>query len=158
MYYSGPRIFIQTICTLALQNQAMIQRIQSLWLLLAAVCAFLTFRVSFFYGVKTGAAANEALNATSDMLLIITAAVTGLGAFIAIFLYKNRKVQLRVTVLVLIVSILNLVLYFVRRQQYSGGEFSLTSIVSFVIPLFLVLAARGIWKDQKLIKSLDRLR
>jgi len=136
----------------------MIQRIQSLWLLLAATCAFLTFRVSFFYGLKTGSAANEALNATSDMLLIITAAITGLGAFIAIFLYKDRKVQLRLTVAVLIISILNIVLYFVHTKQYADGKFSLTSVVSFVIPVFLLLAVRGIWKDQKLIKSLDRLR
>lgn len=136
----------------------MIQRIQSLWLLLATVCAFLTFRVSFFYGLKTGATVNEALNATTDMLLIIAAAVTGLGSFIAIFLYKNRKVQLQVTIVVLIVSLLNLVLYFVHIRQYADGRFSLTSIVSFIIPVFLILAARGIWKDQKLIKSLDRLR
>lgn len=135
----------------------MIQRIQSLWLLFAAVCAFLTFRVSFFFGLKAGAAAPEGLNATSDMLLIITAAATGLGAFIAIFLYKDRKVQLRITVVALILSILNLILYFVHTTQYKG-EFTLTSIVSFIIPVFLILAIRGIWKDQKLIKSLDRLR
>jgi ABC-type thiamin/hydroxymethylpyrimidine transport system permease subunit len=136
----------------------MIQRIQSVWLLLAAICAFLTFRVSFFYGLRTGATVNEALNATSDMLLIITAAATGLGAFIAIFLYKDRKVQLRVTMIALVVAVLNLVLYFVHIKQYADGRFSLTSIVSFIIPVFLLLSARGIWKDQKLIKSLDRLR
>ena len=136
----------------------MIQRLQSLWLLLAAVCAFLTFRVSFFYGLKTGATANEELNAASAMLLIITAAITGLGAFIAIFLYKNRKLQLRITAVVLVVSILNLVLYFMHTKEYATGKFSLTSVVSFVIPVLLLLAIRGIWKDQKLIKSLDRLR
>jgi len=92
------------------------------------------------------------------MLLIITAAITGLGAFIAIFLYKDRKVQLRLTVAVLIISIINIVLYFVHTKQYADGKFSLTSVVSFVIPVFLLLAVRGIWKDQKLIKSLDRLR
>ena len=92
----------------------MIQRIQSIWLLLAAVCSFLTFRVSFFYGLKTGATINEPLNATTDILLIICAAATGLGSFIAIFLYKDRKVQLRVTIIALIISLVSLVLYFVQ--------------------------------------------
>ena len=136
----------------------MIQRIQSIWLLLAAVCSFLTFRVSFFYGLKTGATINEPLNATTDILLIICAAATGLGSFIAIFLYKDRKVQLRVTIIALIISLVSLVLYFVHARQYVDGRISLASIVSFVIPVFLFFAARGIWKDQKLIKSLDRLR
>jgi peptidoglycan/LPS O-acetylase OafA/YrhL len=136
----------------------MIQRIQSLWLLLAAVCSFLTFRVSFFYGLKTGATVNEPLNATSDILLIICAAVAGLGSFIAIFLYKDRKMQIRVAIIALIVSVVSLVLYFVHAKQYADGRLSLAAIVSFIIPVFLILAIRGIWKDQKLIKSLDRLR
>ena len=135
----------------------MIQRMQSIWLLLAAVCSFLTFRVSFFYGLKTGATVNESLNATSTLLLIICASVTRLGAFIAIFLYKDRKVQLRITIVALLVSIISLVLYFSQTNNYKG-EFTITAIVSIVIPVFLFLAARGIYKDQKLVKSLDRLR
>jgi len=136
----------------------MIQRLQSVWLLLAAVCSFLTFRVSFYYGLKTGATVNEELNATSSILLIICAAAAGLGAFIAIFLYKDRKTQLRVTAIALIFSILSLVIYFSQTKNYSDGKFTLTSIVSILIPVFLALAIRGIWKDQKLVKSLDRLR
>jgi drug/metabolite transporter (DMT)-like permease len=142
----------------SVENQAMIQRMQSIWLLLAAVCSFLTFRVSFYYGLKTGASINEALNATSGILLIICAAATGLGSFIAIFLYKDRKTQIRVTAITLILSLLSLVIYFSQTKNYTDGRFSLTAIVSIVIPVFLVLAIRGVWKDQKLVKSLDRLR
>ena len=136
----------------------MIQRMQSVWLLLAAVCSFLTFRVSFYYGLKTGVAVNEALNASSSILLIICAAATGLGSFITIFLYKDRKTQMRVAAIALIFSILSLVIYFSQTKNYTDGRFSLTAIVSIVIPVFLILAIRGIWKDQKLVKSLDRLR
>ena len=99
----------------------MIQRLQSVWLLLASVCAFLTFRVSFYYGVKVGSTVNESLNANSHMLLIICAAATGLGAFIAIFLYKDRKVQLRITIITLIISLIYLVLYFVQTLHRQGA-------------------------------------
>ncbi|MEJ0104041.1 MAG: DUF4293 domain-containing protein [Bacteroidota bacterium] len=135
----------------------MIQRIQSVWLLLAAVFSFLTFKVSFFFGLKAGTNVNESLNATSSILLIICASATGLGAFIAIFLYKDRKTQLRITTAALIISILSLVIYFSQTRNYTG-QFTITAVVSLVIPLLLFLAARGIWKDQKLVRSLDRLR
>jgi peptidoglycan/LPS O-acetylase OafA/YrhL len=136
----------------------MIQRIQSVWLLLASVCAFLTFRLSFYFGQKTGTTANEPLNATSTILLIVLAAATGLGAFIAIFLYKDRKAQLRVTVAAIILSILSLVVYYTQIKNYTDGKLTLSSIISILIPVILFLAARGIWRDQKLVKSLDRLR
>ncbi len=135
----------------------MIQRIQSVWLLLAAVFSFLTFKVSFFFGLKAGTNVNESLNATSSILLIICASATGLGAFIAIFLYKDRKTQLRITTAALIISILSLVIYFSQTRNYAG-QFTITAVVSLVIPLLLFLAARGIWKDQKFVRSLDRLR
>ena len=136
----------------------MIQRIQTIWLLLASVCSFLTFRVSFYYGLKTGITINEPLNATSDILLIILAAATGIGAFVAIFLFKDRKTQLRVTIAAILLSILSIVIYFARTKNFTDGRFTITAIVSVLVPVFLFLAAKGIWKDQKLVKSLDRLR
>ena len=136
----------------------MIQRIQSLWLLLASACSFLTFRVSFYYGQKAGSTLNEPLNANSNILLIILAAVTGVGAFIALFLFKDRKIQLRVTIVTLLLSILSIVIYFSQTKNYTDGRFTITAIVSVLIPLLLFFAARGIWRDQKLVKSLDRLR
>src|ERR1044071_7769948 len=125
----------------------MIQRVQTLWLLLAAVCAFLGFRVSFYFGTLKGTQVNTPLYATASMLLIICAAATGLGAFISIFLYKNRKLQMRITLLSLILSILTLVLYVAETGKYDTGSYTLTSVITFVIPVFLILAARGIWKD-----------
>ena len=148
----------QSICILALKYKGMIQRIQSLWLLLASVCSFLTFRVSFYYGQKAGGTLNEPLNANSSILLIILAAATGIGAFITLFLFKDRKTQLRVTILTLLLSILSIVIYFAQTKYFTDGRFTITAIVSVLVPLFLFFAARGIWKDQKLVKSLDRLR
>jgi hypothetical protein len=43
-------------------------------------------------------------------------------------------------------------------KKYIQGNYTLTSILSFIIPLFFILAWLGIRKDEKLIKSMDRLR
>lgn len=139
----------------------MIQRIQSVWLLLAAIAALLTFKFSFYGGYLIG---NIVLNdwkvltASSSLLLIILASLTGIGSFIAIFLYKDRKTQLRVTIVALILSLLSIIIYFSEIKNYEKGAIALTSVIAFLVPVFLFFAMKGIWKDQKLIKSLDRLR
>ena len=136
----------------------MIQRIQSIWLLLAAVASLLTFKFPFYFGQRVGGLINEDLNAASGLLLIIFAAATGIGSFIAIFLYKDRKTQLRIAIAALLLSVLSLVIYFTQIKNFTSGQLTFTAIIAFLVPIFLLLAAKGIWKDQKLIKSLDRLR
>jgi hypothetical protein len=55
-------------------------------------------------------------------------------------------------------SIINIVLYITELKKFSSGNMSLAAILALAIPVFLLLAIRGIWKDEKLVKSLDRLR
>jgi peptidoglycan/LPS O-acetylase OafA/YrhL len=139
----------------------MIQRIQTLWLLLAAVAAFLTSTFSFFSGNIIAADQTkkfEELTARSNWLLLVLTIILGTGILIAIFLYKNRKLQLRTVLTAIILSIANIALYFYQSQKFVEGKPDLTALIALVIPVFLVLAARGINKDEKLVKSLDRLR
>ncbi len=141
----------------------MIQRIQSVWLLLSAVAAFLTLKLSFFSGNTVAADQTKAFqhfSATSSLVILILTAVLGATAFIAIFLYKNRKLQLRITFSALLISIINIVLYYYQAQKFVAAErsYSITAMAAVVIPVFLLLAIRGIYKDHKLVKSLDRLR
>lgn len=142
----------------------MIQRIQSIWLLLAAAAAFLTLKFSFYSGniIAAGSSSRTyaALTAQGNMLLLILTAGLGLASLISIFLYKNRKQQFRIVLLCLVISIINLVLFFVETRKYVVGEgnFDLTAAIAFAVPIFLFLALRGIRKDDKLVKSLDRLR
>jgi hypothetical protein len=77
---------------------------------------------------------------------------------IIVFLFKNRKLQLNLTLVALAVSIINLIIYFVEIKKFASGTVSLSAIFAFAIPVFLFFASRGIWKDKKLIKDLDRLR
>ena len=139
----------------------MIQRIQTIWLFLAAAAAALTFRLPFYSGNRATTdpfGKVMELTASSNMILLFLTAVLVAGCIILIFFYKDRKTQLRLTIVAIVLSIINLVLYFSETKKFVSGNFALTAALSFLIPLFLLFAARGIWKDEKLVKSLDRLR
>jgi len=136
---------------------------QSIWLLLAAVCGILTMRYSFFSGNKLGdnqAKLFESLTATTSILILVLTIGLVSGILIDIFLYKNRKLQLRIAILGIVVSVLNIFLYYKQTQNFlpNEGTYDLTAVLTLAIPILLILAARGIYKDQKLVKSLDRLR
>jgi hypothetical protein len=139
----------------------MLQRIQTLWLLLAAICAFLTIRLSFYSGnieVVGQPSSFQYLNAAFNIwILILTIALVCI-ATIDIFLYKNRKLQGRLSLLGILLSLLNLFLYYKQTHRFAAGNYDLTAILALAIPVFFFLAMRGIYRDEKLVKSLDRLR
>jgi hypothetical protein len=140
----------------------MIQRLQTVWLLLAAAAAFCSLQFSFYSGtmVVENQSKRVELTAQGNLLLLILSAGVGIASLISIFLYKNRKTQLRIVLVTLLVSILNLVLFFMQTKKFVPGEgnYSLTAIFAIIVPVFLILALKGIKKDEKLVKSLDRLR
>ncbi|MEO7309022.1 MAG: DUF4293 domain-containing protein [Chitinophagaceae bacterium] len=139
----------------------MIQRMQSIWLFLAAVAAFLSFKFSFFSGNFIGpdkVKVFKSLTASGNLVLLTLTVAVGVVALVAIFLYKNRKLQMRFTLATLLMSLLTIILYYNQTQLFVEGKYDLTAVVTLLVPIFLVLAARGIYKDQKLIRSLDRLR
>ena len=136
----------------------MIQRLQSLWLLLAAACAFATFKFSYYSGTKVNDLALHELNATSTLLLMITTIAVGVLALINIFLFKKRTLQLRLCVLGIFLEALLIFLYYREVKTFTQGTYSLTAILHSIIVLAFVLAAMGINKDLKIIKGSDRLR
>ena len=136
----------------------MIQRLQSLWLLLAAACAFATFKFSYYSGTKVNDLALHELNATGTLLLMITTIVVGVLALINIFLFKKRTLQLRLCVLGIFLEALLIFLYYREVKTFTQGTYSLTAILHSIIVLAFVLAAMGINKDLKIIKGSDRLR
>jgi peptidoglycan/LPS O-acetylase OafA/YrhL len=139
----------------------MIQRIQSVYLLVAGIFAALTYKFPFYSGNLVGkdnVQKFEKLTASSNFLLMIFTAGLTAGALIIIFLYKNRKQQLWLTLAAAALSVLNLVFYFSGIKNFTSGNISLTAVLALGIPVLLLLAARGTWKDEKLVKSLDRLR
>ena len=135
----------------------MIQRVQSIWLLLASVFAFLTMKFAFLIGTNALTAFGE-FNATNNMILLVLTSMLGTLCLFTIFVFKQRKLQLWLTIFALFISLLNIFLYFVYEKNYLNSHLALTSVFAFLIPVFLFFAARGIYKDQKLVKSMNRLR
>ena len=91
------------------------------------------------------------------LILIVTIAlIIGIGW--NIFNYKTRSKQLWITIGLIVLSLLNIVLYWYDISEFQEGGLSLTAVVALAIPVLLFMAARGIRKDEKLIKSTDRLR
>ena len=135
----------------------MIQRIQSIWLLLAAAASFATLKLSFYSGNKDNNLFEELTGSSYFPLLILSVSV-GLLALITIFLYKNRKLQIFLSLVGIVLQLIVLAIYFQQTKTYVQGSFTLTSAVSFIIPVFFIMAWLGIRKDEKLIKSMDRLR
>ncbi|MBK8608989.1 MAG: DUF4293 family protein [Chitinophagaceae bacterium] len=136
----------------------MIQRFQSLWLLLAAAGAFAGFKFSFYSGNKPDDTLLHELNASSSFLLMISTIAVGGLAFISIFLFKKRTLQLRLCVLGIVLEALLIFLYYREVNNFTQGTYSLTAILQMVIVLAFVLAARAINKDARLLKESDRLR
>lgn len=155
----------------------MIQRIQTIWLLLAAVFAAITFRFPFYSGERvvntaTTTATNTPnttppvnpvtgltdLDANTTIWLTILTVLAGAIAFVTIFLFNNRRMQLRLTYLGIFLTVVLLVVYFLEMQNFTKGNIALWCIFYFAILACYILAAQGITKDEKLIKSMDRLR
>ena len=136
----------------------MIQRIQSIWLLLAAACAFAGFKFSYYSGTKINDTALHELNATSTLLLMITTVAVGVLALITIFLFKKRTLQLRLSALGILLEAVLIFLYYREVRTFVQGTYSLTAILHSIIVMAFVLAARGINNDSKLLRESNRLR
>lgn len=136
----------------------MIQRIQSVWLLLAAACAFASFKFPYYTGTNTKGLASYELKADENFLLLLTTVVVGGLAFFTIFLFKKRPLQKGLCILGILLEALLIFLYYREVQKFTQGTYSLTAILHSIIVICFFLAARGISRDQRKLKESDRLR
>lgn len=145
----------------------MIQRKQSIWLLLASLT-----NLALFFVVLYKAAAPSALTSpegfihtTNRLTLMLNAGIITAVPFIAIFLFGNRKRQRLITSFCIIaclsfVSLMWMVTNNADKQSglATQGQWQPGALLPFAAIIFLILAIRGINKDEKLVKSMDRLR
>ena len=137
----------------------MLQRIQTIWLFLAAVCIFLTLKFSTYSGTNKEMVSPYFLKGTENILLMFVTLAVGILALVAIFLYTHRKLQLRLAIGAIIVELLLMFLYYREVETFIGkGAISLTAALHVLALIFLFLAIRGISADEKLIKDSNRLR
>ena len=140
----------------------MIQRIQSIWLVIAAALSGAGFGLSFFSGNKLSETVNTKewieFTATQNLfIMILTVAIT-VAALVAVFRYKDRRRQMLVIFATAILAFVNIALYYNAKSSFAEAKLDLGSLFSFAVPLFLLLAIRSGYKDEKLVKSTDRLR
>lgn len=139
----------------------MIQRQQTLWLLLASLAGVLSFMFPFLTGKgtdKTGALTDVYLKADSSFLLLICSiAAVGLSA-ITIFLFKDRKLQMRLCLVGILLAVVILVLYITQMNKVSKSTLALSCVLPIAVLAGYFMAFRHIRKDEKLVKSLDKLR
>jgi hypothetical protein len=136
----------------------MIQRIQSIWLLIASIVTFFTLKVSFYSGTYLPDNLYHQLNGTESLTIMIPTIGLGILSLVTIFLFKNRVTQLWLCIVAILIDLLLLFLYYRETSNFTKGDYAFTAVLHIVIIAALILAARGINKDEKLIKDSNRLR
>ncbi len=154
----------------------MIQRIQTIYLALAAICLSLTLFLPLF-GYITGDSLSQAVSvysvsnlnsgesteAAGRIGLLILIPLTVVIILFNIFQFANRKRQLSICALLylLLAGIIAYMMFFtewnrpdeMKSMSWGAGYFGPIAALPLVF-----LANRSIKKDENLIKSLDRLR
>ena len=145
----------------------MIQGKQSIWLLLAALlnaAVFLGANFSIETRIQNVLQTNRytVLQHLPSTLFILAAIVLSL---IAIFLFRKRPLQMKISLLALLATMaycfinwMRIKEIFANNKMISNYSFGLASITPYFAIVFILLACLGIRKDEKLVKSLDRLR
>lgn len=142
----------------------MLQRKQTIWLLLASVLAFLSLKFPVYTGnvlennVKVFKNLTAYNNLSYGLIVLILTIALATACLFTIFLYKNRKKQMLLCIGLTIIAIVNLVLYYLQSKLFIDGAYAITAVIVICIPILTLLAARGIYKDEQLVKSLDRIR
>lgn len=150
----------------------MLQRIQTIYLLLVAACMVLasvlplatltfngqpvTFEAMGFY--QNG----EIIFATWGLFAL--GAISAILALITVFLYKKRMLQIRLTIMNMVIMIgfyaFFLFLIFMRNPDanITFEKIAIGLIMPLIALIFGWLAIRKIGADEALVRSLNRLR
>lgn len=148
----------------------MLQRIQSIYLLLAAIsmavaafCPIMNLIDNCMLYPCGIIKVEELIKPTWGIISIV--GLSALLSFITIFLYKKRKKQISciyVNILIILFYYITTLVYLLSYYNNIGFEaiqsFSYGGILPILALIFLVLAKIAIGKDEKLVKSLDRIR
>ena len=136
----------------------MIQRVQTLWMILAAIAVFLTIKFSFYSGTLVIDNSYHAVMAVDNFFILMLTSALGTCIIIDIFLFKHRSVQFRIILAAILAECFIIFMYIRQTNKFSVGNFNIWSALHLFIILFLIFAAKGIYKDSKLIKESNRLR
>lgn len=160
-------------------KQIMIQRIQSVYLAIAALVLTIAFFFPVIIYINEGQVWLEVLlkglkdNSSpqlglSNNLLIPLQILNGIiivMAIASIFLYKNRKSQMKLVRLGIVLTLVVIALIFfyyaniLAKITSTIPDFNQTGVYLILVALVMfILANRSIMKDDKLVRASDRLR
>lgn len=143
----------------------MIQRIQTVFLALGALCSFGQFGTD---AADTPAPvpgselfADAEFTIFDSPILIGGVVAAGLLLLVGIFLYRNRRLQAILARVAIIITLAYAIFGGVLFSGAAGAE-QATPDIGIALPVLAIvfgaLAARYIGKDEKLVRSADRLR
>lgn len=155
----------------------MLQRIQTIWLFLATACLFALFLFPYVQFLDSAGAAkvikvtgvyqsvNGAVVQTDNFLrLTISTVIIALVPFLIMFYYKNRKRQISLCyaavlgVIIYSFAIANTARKVIGDIELSLDNYAVGALLPSIAIFFIILASRGIRRDEKLVRSADRLR
>ena len=136
----------------------MIQRIQSIYLLIALIITGALPFVFHLWKFENG----EAFYFMSNILYTILFGLSTSLSLLSILSFKKRQNQFVMNRLNIILNLILLGLFVYRTLNVSGetvvSEKGIGMFLPIVAIFLLVLANRAIKKDEDLVKSVDRLR
>jgi glucose-6-phosphate-specific signal transduction histidine kinase len=144
----------------------MIQRIQTVYLLLASICLALIYFFSL-WGCVINIEGNHIiyqLKIEAHLPLLLSLAIAFTITILSIFYFKNRKKQIWfcLAAIFTVIAFLALCNFYVADAKKSyelvSSAYSLAVLLPFATLVFIAFAIWNIRKDERLIKSLDRLR
>lgn len=136
----------------------MLQRIQTIYLLLAAVVSG-----GLVFALKLGEDINgNPFYAQDDSLILLMFLTSAILSLISIFMFRNRKLQFVLGRLNIILNFVILGVFVYWSLSVPGevriSEKGIGMLLPIVSIVLLVLANKAIKKDEALVKSADRLR
>ncbi|QAR30818.1 DUF4293 family protein [Ornithobacterium rhinotracheale] len=135
----------------------MIQRIQSVFLFLAAMVSLVISNLVDLW--KRGA---EWMQSNDYTLIFAMFLSSGILSFAVIFLYRNRKRQLIYNYINIFLNVVLVGLLAYDLYNLPGEGIHSQKGIGLILPLIsiilLFMANSGIKKDEKLVKSVDRIR
>jgi len=114
-------------------------------------------------GVSVAADVSPTGQVHNTLPLTVFVILTVLFSGITIFSFRNRKIQLKFSISVIVLSGMLILtsaycIYFVIAEYNARFKPGFKMIIPFLMLIFAILAYRGIKKDDILVKSYDRLR
>ena len=129
----------------------MIQRIQTLYILIVIILSFLMLKltIDFSNDIKL-----NSLVKTYNVFYIIP-----FIGILTLFLYKKRVIQSKMCLIMLGINVLVIIFYGLKIYEGNSSFINLVLIACSIIEcVLLFVAIKAINKDENLVRSIDRIR